>query len=416
MKNLITSLFLTLISVIGLYLISALEVALFSIELARNGNSLQGSKKWLVKAVSHAGDLESFLLVTKIIFIFLFVTSLHYYLIQLNFSSLWTLIITEGLFISVVIVLLLNVLPSSAVNWRREDVLKNSRVMRVVYILTFPFKVIAKLLLNLILNLAGMKGVKSLAVQKQLAYIADDQSSNKIEDEERLMIKHIIDFVETTVREVMVPRIDIVYVNANSNYLEVIEVINKHGHSRIPLYGENIDDIVGILYAKDLLLALGDSPDNAINLLEICRSPYFVPESKLVSDLLEEFKHQRVHIAVVVDEYGGVAGIVTMEDLLEEIIGEIQDEYDMEEELINKVDSNVWLVNGRISIDELAELLDIEIEYEDAETVGGLIYDLIGAIPKPGEKVNFEDKITFIVDQVDGQRIKSIKVIKKFKD
>ncbi len=416
MKNLITSLFLTLISVIGLYLISALEVALFSIELARNGNSLQGSKKWLVKAVSHAGDLESFLLVTKIIFIFLFVTSLHYYLIQLNFSSLWTLIITEGLFISVVIVLLLNVLPSSAVNWRREDVLKNSRVIRVVYILTFPFKVIAKLLLNLILNLAGMKGVKSLAVQKQLAYIADDQSSNKIEDEERLMIKHIIDFVETTVREVMVPRIDIVYVNANSNYLEVIEVINKHGHSRIPLYGENIDDIVGILYAKDLLLALGDSPDNAINLLEICRSPYFVPESKLVSDLLEEFKHQRVHIAVVVDEYGGVAGIVTMEDLLEEIIGEIQDEYDMEEELINKLDSNVWLVNGRVSIDELAELLDIEIEYEEAETVGGLIYDLIGAIPKPGEKVNFEDKITFIVDQVDGQRIKSIKVIKKFKD
>ncbi len=413
MKNLITSLFLTLISVIGLYLISALEVALFSIELAKNGNSLQGSKKWLVKAVSNAGDLESFLLVSKIIFIFLFVTSLHYYLIQLNFSSLWTLIITEGLFISVVIVLLLNVLPSSAVNWRREDVLKNSRVIRVVYILTFPFKVIAKLLLNLILNLAGMKGVKSLAVQKQLAYIADDQSSTKIEDEERLMIKHIIDFVETTVREVMVPRIDMVYMSANSNYLEVIDVINKHGHSRIPLYGENIDDIVGIIYAKDLLLALGDSNNNEINLLEICRKPYFVPESKLVSDLLEEFKHQRVHIAVVVDEYGGVAGIVTMEDLLEEIIGEIQDEYDMEEELINKLDSNVWLVNGRVSIDELAELLDIEIEYEDAETVGGLIYDLIGAIPKPGEKVNFEDKISFIVDQVDGQRIKSIKVIKK---
>jgi CBS domain containing-hemolysin-like protein len=413
MKNLITSLFLTLISVIGLYLISALEVALFSIELARNGNSLQDSKKWLVKAVSNAGDLESFLLVSKIIFIFLFVTSLHYYLIQLNFSSLWTLIITEGLFISVVIVLLLNVLPSSAVNWRREDVLKNSRVIRVVYILAFPFKVIAKLLLNLILNLAGMKGVKSLAVQKQLAYIADDQSSTKIEDEERLMIKHIIDFVETTVREVMVPRIDMVYMSANSNYLEVIDVINKHGHSRIPLYGENIDDIVGIIYAKDLLLALGDSNNNEINLLEICRKPYYVPESKLVSDLLEEFKRQRVHIAVVVDEYGGVAGIVTMEDLLEEIIGEIQDEYDMEEELINKLDSNVWLVNGRVSIDELAELLDIEIEYEEAETVGGLIYDLIGAIPKPGEKVNFEDKISFIVDQVDGQRIKAIKVIKK---
>jgi CBS domain containing-hemolysin-like protein len=413
MKNLITSLFLTLISVIGLYLISALEVALFSIELARNGNSLQDSKKWLVKAVSNAGDLESFLLVSKIIFIFLFVTSLHYYLIQLDFSSLWTLIITEGLFISVVIVLLLNVLPSSAVNWRREDVLKNSRVIRAVYILTFPFKVIAKLLLNLILNLAGMKGVKSLAVQKQLAYIADDQSSTKIEDEERLMIKHIIDFVETTVREVMVPRIDMVYMSANSNYLEVIDVINKHGHSRIPLYGENIDDIVGIIYAKDLLLALGDSNNNEINLLEICRKPYYVPESKLVSDLLEEFKRQRVHIAVVVDEYGGVAGIVTMEDLLEEIIGEIQDEYDMEEELINKLDSNVWLVNGRVSIDELAELLDIEIEYEEAETVGGLIYDLIGAIPKPGEKVNFEDKISFIVDQVDGQRIKSIKVIKK---
>jgi len=413
MKNLITSLFLTLISIIGLYLISALEVALFSIELAKNGNSLQGSKKWLVKAISNAGDLESFLLVSKIIVIFLFVTSLHYYLIQLNFSSLWTLIITEGLFISVVIVLLLNVLPSSAVNWRREDVLKNSRVIKVVYILTFPFKIIAKLLLNLILNLAGIKGVKSLAVQKQLAYIADDQSSTKIEDEERLMIKHIIDFVETTVREVMVPRIDMIYVSANSNYLEVIDVINKHGHSRIPLYRENIDDIVGILYAKDLLLALGDSNNNEINLLEICRKPYYVPESKLVSDLLEEFKRQRVHIAVVVDEYGGVAGIVTMEDLLEEIIGEIQDEYDMEEELINKLDSNVWLVNGRVSIDELAELLDIEIEYEDAETVGGLIYDLIGAIPKPGEKVNFEDKISFIVDQVDGQRIKSIKVIKK---
>ncbi|MCD6531014.1 CBS domain-containing protein, partial [bacterium] len=155
-----------------------------------------------------------------------------------------------------------------------------------------------------------------------------------------------------------------------------------------------------------------------IKLARICRKPYFVPESKLISDLLEEFKREKLHIAIVVDEFGGVAGLVTMEDLLEEIVGEIQDEYDEEEELVRRLDENVWLVSGKTPIDEFNEVADVELpEKEDADTIAGLVYQLTGTIPKPGDKIEIpEQNLIIIVDSLDAQRIDKVKIIKKEKE
>ena len=164
-----------------------------------------------------------------------------------------------------------------------------------------------------------------------------------------------------------------------------------------------------------MLLEIGKNGDKQIDLSKICRKPYFVPESKLIDELLEEFRREKIHIAIVVDEFGGVAGLVTMEDLLEEIVGEIQDEYDEEEAPIRKLDENVWLVSGRTSLDEISEILDIEFPDEETDTIGGLIYQLAGAIPEQGFKAELDNGIILIVDELDSQRIKSVKIIKKEK-
>jgi len=208
-----------------------------------------------------------------------------------------------------------------------------------------------------------------------------------------------------------VPRIDMVCAPVDSTPKQIIELIKTHGHSRIPIYEGRVDNVVGILYAKDLLLTIGENGSDNIDLRKIARRPYFVPESKLVNELMQEFRRERVHIAIVVDEYGGVAGLVTMEDILEEIVGEIQDEYDREERPIVQINENVWLVNGRVSIDEVEEELGIEIPYDEADTIGGLVYSIVGGIPKPGEKVKVDDKVSIVVQELESQRIKSVKVI-----
>ena len=206
-----------------------------------------------------------------------------------------------------------------------------------------------------------------------------------IEAEERQMIDSIFRFSETTVEEVMVPRVDVVALDQEVRLLEALDTIVGAGHSRIPVYAENIDRIVGVLFAKDLLTCYRDGRTD-ISIKEVMREPYFVPESAMVDDLLEDLQHKQTHMAIVVDEYGGTAGIVTIEDLLEEIVGEIQDEYDSEMPLLEMLGEGVYVANGRIDIDDLNRDLGIQLpDEEESYTLAGVIYSQLQRVPDVGD-------------------------------
>ncbi len=234
------------------------------------------------------------------------------------------------------------------------------------------------------------------------------EEGTSIEASEKQMIASILEMVETVVREVMVPRIDMVAIDVETSLLEALDVIITGGHSRIPVYEEHVDQILGLLYAKDLLKCFRDQRIDA-PIRELLRPPYFVPASKKVHTLLKEMQKEHVHIAVVVDEYGGIAGLVTIEDLIEEIVGEIQDEYDSEEDVfVEAIGANVYLLNSRLDLYSLSKLLDIELADEDADTLGGLIYSLLGHVPEQGEAVECNNW-RFTVLSLDGQRIDHVR-------
>jgi putative hemolysin len=235
-----------------------------------------------------------------------------------------------------------------------------------------------------------------------------------LEAEEEQMIHAVIELGDQRVHEVMVPRIAMISLAASATSDAAIDTVIEEGHSRIPVYEETIDEIVGILYAKDLLPYLKDSAGDPPELRTLLRTPVFVPESMSVDDLLHEFQRRKVHIAIVLDEYGGTAGLVTIEDLLEEIVGEIQDEYDVEEPLIVQLSDDEARIDGRADVDDLAELFDATLGLEDEDeydTVGGLIYHRIGGIPKPGDQV-VVDGLTLTVETTDGRRVGKVLVVR----
>ncbi len=242
----------------------------------------------------------------------------------------------------------------------------------------------------------------------------DDDTFQHLNSIEKDMIKGVVELSDTTVKEVMVPRIDVVFVSLDTNVQEAVQTLIECGHSRVPVYNETIDNVAGVLYAKDLLkLFLTEDKENQkVKLENVIRKPFFVPESKKLDSLLIEFKRKKVHIAVAVDEYGGVSGIVCMEDIIEEIVGEIQDEFDNEDEEILKIGDGVYLCDARVNIEDLNQEINTEIPAEEFDTLGGWVFDLFGKIPVKFEKVSAED-MDFIIQEVDGHKINKIKIIKK---
>ena len=235
-----------------------------------------------------------------------------------------------------------------------------------------------------------------------------------LEAEEEQMIHAVIELGDQRIHEVMVPRIAMITLAASATMDEVIDKVIDEGHSRIPVYEETIDEIIGILYAKDLLPILRRPASERPALRSLLRPPVFVPESMSVDDLLHEFQRRKVHLAIVLDEYGGTAGLVTIEDLLEEIVGEIQDEYDVEEPLVVSLSDDEARIDGRAAIDDLTELFDVELGLEDEaeyDTVGGLIYHRIGGVPKPGDQV-LVDGLTLTVETTDGRRVGKVLVVR----
>jgi len=236
------------------------------------------------------------------------------------------------------------------------------------------------------------------------------EEKGTIQEEEKEMIDSIFEFGETTVREIMVPRIDMVSVETTTPIEELVKLIQKVGHSRIPIYEERIDNIVGIIHAKDLIPFLVNS-EKITNLRKLARPAYFVPESKKIDDLLREFQQEKTHMAIVVDEYGGTAGLVTLEDVIEEIVGEIQDEYDQEQPLFNKIAENIWLVDAKIDIPEFNETFPEPLpEDEDYESLGGFIFDITGNVPEENEVIQWGN-YKFQIEKLEGQRIAKVKVI-----
>lgn len=232
--------------------------------------------------------------------------------------------------------------------------------------------------------------------------------SEAIEENEREMIVSILEMNETVVREVMVPRIDMVALEVEATFREALDTIIEVGHSRIPVYEEHIDQIIGFLYAKDMLRCFRDGMID-VPLRELLRPPYFIPASKKVDALFQEMQKHRVHIATVVDEYGGTAGLVTIEDIIEEIVGDIQDEYDAEEDIyVQVIGPDTYLLNSRLDIYSLSKLLEIEADTETADTLGGLLFSRMEHVPEQGEGVEYQGW-RFTVLSLDGRRIEQVR-------
>ena len=234
------------------------------------------------------------------------------------------------------------------------------------------------------------------------------EKNGVFEEVERKMIHGVITFEETRAYEIMVPRTDMVAISKDESVQDVIPIFIERGHSRLPVYDENPDCIVGILYVKDTLKYLTNGQNNIL-IKEIMRKPMFVPDSIRTDDLFKLMKKDRMHISIVVDEYGGVAGIVTMENIIEEIVGEIQDEYDSETPDIEPEDGGTWRVNGLTSLEDLSETLSYQFESEDAESLGGLVFSIAGKIPHDGEQFYYGEWTIEVIEMED-RRIKSLRL------
>jgi CBS domain containing-hemolysin-like protein len=270
-----------------------------------------------------------------------------------------------------------------------------------VYLLLRPFSGLLLRLIGLVFH--DLPG--ELASPFMLIHHPEEPGEGFIEDNGSRLVTSIVEFGEKKVREVMVPRIDVFAVEKGMKMTEVRDVVSGAGHSRVPVYDGNIDRIVGMLYVKDLVTVSEGEDDRGIE--PLTREPYFVPEGKKIDDLLKEFQLKKMHMAIVVDEYGGTSGIVTLEDILEEIVGEIRDEFDHEAPLVRKTGEGRYVVEGRIPLDDLGEMLGVEFEAEDVDTLGGLLFDLLGRVPEEGEELEHEG-IAFRIERLDGQRIAEV--------
>jgi CBS domain containing-hemolysin-like protein len=255
---------------------------------------------------------------------------------------------------------------------------------------------------------------------RQLPFVTEEEIKTMVdageeggvlEEDEKEMIYSIFEFGETLAREIMVPRIDVLALDVDTPVPEAVEAALAAGHSRIPVYQDNIDNLLGLLYAKDLLRVWKEGGQGN-GLRALLRPAFFVPETKKVDELLAELQQKRIHLAVVVDEYGGTAGIVTMEDIVEEIVGEIRDEYDVNEEsLFELVAEGEYIFDARIDLDEVNELLGLDLPSTESDSLGGYIYGQLGHVPAPGEKARGA-RVEFEVLTVTGRRIRKVRALR----
>lgn len=248
--------------------------------------------------------------------------------------------------------------------------------------------------------------------EEMLSMLEIGKEEGIIEKTEQKMIFSIFEFGDTLVREVMTPRVDIISLSVESTLDDVLKCIMNSNHSRIPIYENNIDNIIGILYIKDLFKIFSAKTEKTTDLQSILRNAYFVPETKRVDELFNEMQKNKIQIAMVFDEYGGLSGLITIEDILEEIVGEIQDEYEVEEKTSQKIGENAYLISGTLEVEDFNEHFNANFSDEEATTIGGIILEKLGRLPNPGEEISI-NKFKFIISKIRNRRIVQVKVIVK---
>jgi len=296
----------------------------------------------------------------------------------------------------------------------------SKRVARPIEIISTGLSPLIKFFKVIISAIYFFIGKKSLKEKKEITekdlitLIDAGKDEGVIEEEEKEMIRNIFEFSDTMVKEVMIPRVDMACISSDTKLDSILKLIKKMGHSRIPVYEETVDNIIGILYAKDLLGIYRQwyTSKEKCDLKRIIREPYFVPENKKIDELLDIFQKDRIQIAIAIDEYGGTAGLITMEDVVEEVVGEIIDEYDKEIKLFEIAEDNTVIVDAIIGIEEINEILNIEIPENGFETLGGFIFDLLGRVPRKGEKIKYKN-CQIIIEQVVKNRIRRVRIIKE---
>jgi putative hemolysin len=249
---------------------------------------------------------------------------------------------------------------------------------------------------------------------EELSHAIDLTNDINSNEQEHQILKGIVKFGETSVKEIMTARVKVVSIEKETPFKEVIDVILESGHSRIPVYEETFDKILGVLYIKDIIPHINQEEN--FDWLPLLRTPFFVPENKKLDDLLKEFQERKIHLAIIVDEYGGTSGIITLEDIIEEIVGEISDEFDTDDIVYSKLDDNTYVFDGNTTINDLTKIISLEDEEvfvemrKEAETIAGLIIEVSGKIPQKNEKINFHN-LSFVVEASDKRRIKRVKLI-----
>lgn len=295
-----------------------------------------------------------------------------------------------------------------------ENMVRHLWLIYLIYLVFGPFsRLFKKIFKRKAVAQQVSEEEKEDIVERAIETVAERAGIDQtiVDEEEKEMINQIFLLDQTVVKEIMVPRMDIVAFEKNMNFNEIRAIIKKDGHSRYPVFDESIDKIIGLIYVKDLFNNMPDLGEK-FDIQRYLRKPYLIPEKKIIGELLREFKEKRQHIALVVDEYGGVAGLVTLEDIIEEIFGEIQDEHDSEIDEIRQLRDGSVLVDAAALVEEMQDYFDTEYEQGDYESVGGLIYDLVGSVPEIGQRIKWFD-YEFEIEDIEGQRIRYVKVYKK---
>ena len=275
-----------------------------------------------------------------------------------------------------------------------------------------PISFVLNIITDFLVKLLGgeVDKKKPFITQEELKTIVNvSYKEGVLEGEEKDMIYNVFDFSDSQVNDVMVPRTEIVAIDVDLPYEEIIKIINKEQYSRIPVYENTIDNIIGILYVKDLLF-LDVNKESPFDLRKYIRQPYFTPEYKSIKELFKEMRTNRNHMVVIIDEYGGTEGIVTIEDVVEEIVGDIEDEYDKKIKEIEVIKEDEYLVNGNVRIDTINELIGTHIESKDFDTIAGFVIGIIDRLPEAGEEIEYEN-IRFIIENIERKRIKKIRIL-----
>ena len=321
-------------------------------------------------------------------------------------------ILFEVLIVSIIILIFGEILPKIIALHNSEKLAELFKVpVKILLFLFTPFVYVSKIFTK-IPSLLQMNKEKIFDSEEELKILTEiGEKEGTLQEEESDIIQSIFDFKDKHVREIMKPRVDMVAIESSSTIDDVMDLISVKQFSKIPVYKENIDKIVGIIYAKDLLPYLMGSRPN-ISIVKLARAPFFVPETKEIDDLMEEFKNKKMNIAIAVDEWGGTSGLITLEDIVEEVLGEIQDPYDTDQSLIFKQKDGSMIIDAKITIYDLEEEIEIEFpEEREYDTLGGFILQSVGNIPKVEEEINY-NQYKIIVKSIDGNRIDKIHLIK----